>query len=491
MNQRLRLSTAQIAWLGLAVAVTLWVVVVTRLVVHRHNMFATFDFDLGIHDQSLWLLSKGRWFNTVCGLPVFGHHAMFMYYLLVPFVWLGGGPNLWNTFQVLALGLAAIPVFLVARRATKSHVMALGFAVAWLLLPTVTYLAWETFHPETMAIPFLLMGYHYATTRPDGAGRHVTRHNLITVAWFAAAMLWKEDISLAVMGIAVLLILRKRLRFGLALLGGAALYFLVFAVWMVPTLAGETSAYGMLYGDLGKTPFEVARTSLTEPSLFFRRLSDNNALGYVGQLAAPLGFLPLAAPAVILMGVPQFFINILTTADFTWAMMYHYQAVPIVAMILGAIETTGWITRRKQVLGTVAVTLALASSLIAANAWGILPGGNKYNAGYWPHGDRSTAGLEAALERIGPDDAVSAHYSFVPHASQRKLIYTFPNPWIRTNFLGDPSLLESPSKITWLVIPDNTLGEQAADLLESLVATGEYGDAQTVEGVTTYRRLKP
>ena len=486
-----RLSPAYLCWLGLASAVTLWVVVVTRLVVHRHNMFATFDFDLGIHDQSLWLLSKGQWFNTVCGLPVFGHHAMFMYYLLVPFVWLGGGPNLWNTFQVLALGLAAIPVFLVARRATRSHVMALAFGVAWLLLPTVTFLAWETFHPETMAIPFLLMGYHYATTRPQGTGRHVTRPNLITVAWIAAAMLWKEDISLAVMGIGILLVLQRRRRFGLALLGGSALYFLVFAVWMVPALAGETSAYGMLYGDLGTTPFEVARTSITEPSLFFRRLDDNNALGYVGQLAAPLGFLPLAAPAVILMGVPQFFINILTTADFTWAMMYHYQAVPIVAMILGAAETAGWIARRKRHLGTATAMLVLVSSLVAANAWGALPGGNKYNAGYWPHGNRPTAGWEAALERVGPDDAVAAHYAFVPHASQRKLVYTFPNPWIRTNFLGDPSLLESPSKITWLVIPDNSLGEQAANLLESLLATGEYGDAQTVQGITTYRRLKP
>lgn len=491
MNRQLRFTPANVCWIGLACAITLWVVVVARLVIHRHDMFATFDFDLGIHDQSLWLLSEGKWFNTVCGLPVFGHHAMFMYYLLVPFVWLGGGPNLWNTFQVLALGLAAIPVFLVAKHALKSHVMALAFGVAWLALPTVTYLAWETFHPETMAIPFLLMGYHYATTRPEGVGRAVTRHNILTVVWIAAAMLWKEDISLAVIGIGLLLILRKRRRFGLALVAGAALYFLVFAVWMVPSLAGETSAYGMLYGNLGNTPFEVASTSLKNPSMFVDRLADNNFTGYIGRLSAPLGFLPLLAPAVILMGVPQIFINILTTADFTWAMMYHYQAVPVAAMILGAIEATAWLKRRNHQVGVAATTVALVASILAANAWGILPGGNKYNAGYWPHGNRTTIGWDAALERIGPTDAVAAHYAFVPHVAQRELVYTFPNPWIRTNFLGDPSLLESPSKITWLVIPDGSLGAQAAELLQSLIATGEYGDAETVAGITSYRRLKP
>jgi len=279
-----------------------WIIVVGRLVVHRHNAYATFDFDLGIHDQSLWLLANGKWFNTVCGLPVFGHHAMFMYYFLVPLVWLGGGPNLWNMLQVIALASAAYPVFLIARHRLKSEASALAFGVAWLLLPTTAYLAWETFHPETMAMPFLLMGYHYATSRPEGTGNHVTRHNVITIAWIAVAMLWKEDISLAVMGLGILLMFRKRVRFGAALFAGATLYFLIFAVWFVPHLAGELSAYGALYGNLGTTPSEVVKTSLRHPSLFIDRLSDNNAIGYAGRITSPLGFLPFLAPLTLLMG---------------------------------------------------------------------------------------------------------------------------------------------------------------------------------------------
>ncbi|NBP53888.1 MAG: DUF2079 domain-containing protein [Actinobacteria bacterium] len=343
----------------LTAAVLAWIWVVGRLVVDRHNSFATFDFDLGIHDQSLWLLSKGQWFNTVCGLPVFGHHAMFMYWLLVPLVWLGGGPNLWNLIQVVALALGAVPVYLIAKQRLRSDVLACMLGVSWLLLPTVSFLAWETWHPETLAVPFLMMGYHYATTRPTGFGTDVRRRNIIAFAWLLAAMLWKEDISLAVMGIGILLIATKRWKFGGALLGFAALYFLVFGVWMVPALAGETSAYGMLYGELGQTPFDVVKTSLSEPSLFFDRLSNNNFTGYMGQLSSPLGFIPFLAPLTILMGVPQIFINILTTADFTWAMMYHYQAVPVAAMMLGAIEGAAFIARRSKLLGALAVTVTL------------------------------------------------------------------------------------------------------------------------------------
>lgn len=472
-------------------AVLAWIWVIGRLVVDRHNSFATFDFDLGIHDQSLWLLSQGKWFNTVCGLPVFGHHAMFMYWLLVPFVWLGGGPNLWNLIQVAALALGAVPVYLIARHRLRSDVLACMLGLSWLLLPTVSFLAWETWHPETLAIPFLMMGYHYATTRPEGFGTDVRRRNITAFAWLLAAMLWKEDIALAVMGIAILLIAKKRWKFGCALLGFAAVYFLIVGVWMVPTLAGDTSAYGMLYGELGKTPFDVAKNSIKDPSLFFDRLSNNNFTGYIGRLSSPLGFVSFLAPLTILMGVPMIFINILTTADFTWAMMYHYQAVPVTAMMLGAIEGAGFLRRRSKVIGACAVTLTLLSSCIAADAWSLLPFGDQYRKGYWPHGEQVVDGWKAALERVGPTDAVSAHYAFVPHASQREIIYTFPNPWVRTNFLGDPSLLESPSKIKWLVIPDNTLGGAAKTVLEQLLASGEYGDAQTVSGVTSYRRLKP
>jgi len=171
-------------------AVLAWIWVVGRLVVDRHNSFATFDFDLGIHDQSLWLLSKGQWFNTVCGLPVFGHHAMFMYWLLVPLVWLGGGPNLWNLIQVVALALGAVPVYLIAKQRLRSDVLACMLGVSWLLLPTVSFLAWETWHPETLAVPFLMMGYHYATARPTGFGTDVRRRNIIAFAWLLAAMLW-------------------------------------------------------------------------------------------------------------------------------------------------------------------------------------------------------------------------------------------------------------------------------------------------------------
>ena len=64
-------------------AIAVWIVVFGVLVWRRHALYGTIDFDLGIHDQSVWLLSRGHSFTTVRGLPVFGHHATFGYFLLV------------------------------------------------------------------------------------------------------------------------------------------------------------------------------------------------------------------------------------------------------------------------------------------------------------------------------------------------------------------------------------------------------------------------
>ena len=473
----------------LIIAVTAWVTLFARLVIRRHNSFQTFDFDLGIHTQSIWLLAHGEWFNTICGLPVFGHHAAFMYYLFVPFVWIGGGANLWNTFQVIAMGSAAIPVFYIALYQLKSRYAALVFGFAWLLLPTTGFLVWETLHPEALATPFLLTGYYYAIShREPKAGRF--SRNALAYMWLTAAVLCKEDIALAVLGIGVILMVKRQWSFGAKIAGGAAIYFLVIGIWMVPTLAGELSTYGGLYGELGTTPFNVAKNSILHPSQFFGRLSDNNAVGYVGQIVSPLAFMSLLSPLTLIIAVPQYFINILTTADFTWAMMYHYQVVPIIGAIVAAIDGVAFIQRRSRVLANLSVVAVLCASSIAAVNWGNSPIGNKYTQFSWGSNTPWIAGWTAALDRIGPDDIASVHYSLIPHATHRKVIYTFPNPWINSNF-NTPEKWVDPSLIKWIVVPETQMSPEVMTKLKSLISSGEFGDAETVNGVTSYRRLRP
>lgn len=476
------------AWL--ISAISIWIIVVARLVVLRHDSFNTFDFDLGIHDQSLWLLAHGKWFNTVCGLHVFGHHAMFMYYFLVPLAWLGASPNTWNVLQVVALGSSSIPIILIARNRLTNTSIANLFGFVWLLLPSTTYLAFETFHPETMAIPFLLMAYHRCTARAVSGKFQFDRHDFITILWLFAAMLWKEDVALAVMGIGVIMLCTRKRIFGLIVFLLSTAYFLIIAMWLVPRLAGSETAYGMLYGELGATPYSVILNSLDKPSLFLARLSENNAMGYLGQITSPLGFLPLLAPITLLIGLPQYFINILTTSDFTWSMMYHYQAIPSVAAIAASIEGYAFIRKRVKTFARIWLCVLVISTCVSARSWGMLPfSDNPIPSSMFT--ERDVSGWLAALKRIGPTDIVSAHYSFVPHATHREIIYTFPNPWIKSNFLDTNDKYVETCLIKWIVVEDGSLGTDAKNLLNSLLTNGTFGEAQSSGGVTSYRYTGP
>ena len=160
-----------------------------RLIWQRHGRFATFDFDLGHHDQAIWLLSQGKGFITVSGMPVFGHHMTLAYFAVVPLYWLGGGPQLLDLLQTAALGLSAVPIFLYARDRLGNSWQALAIGVAWgCSTPPCQWLCWEAGHPETMAIPFLLTAYLLATRR---------QWRWYWVA-LVAALSWKEDVAIAV-----------------------------------------------------------------------------------------------------------------------------------------------------------------------------------------------------------------------------------------------------------------------------------------------------
>src|SRR5688500_14232547 len=91
-------------WLGLFVLVTAYVVVLGWLTLRQQARFGTFGFDMGIHDQGIWLLSQGeRPFVTVRGLHYLGHHLNLVSVLFVPAYWLGAGPSFLYVVETLAL----------------------------------------------------------------------------------------------------------------------------------------------------------------------------------------------------------------------------------------------------------------------------------------------------------------------------------------------------------------------------------------------------
>ena len=67
-DERLRRIAAHGPEIVLGLAVVGWALLFSVLVYLKHDRFASVDFDMGIHDQSVWLLAHFRGFLTVRGL---------------------------------------------------------------------------------------------------------------------------------------------------------------------------------------------------------------------------------------------------------------------------------------------------------------------------------------------------------------------------------------------------------------------------------------
>ncbi len=463
----------------LAAAIVVWGVVFAVLVCYRHQRFGSFDFDLGIYDQAVWLLARGESFDTVRGLPVFGHHLNLGLLLFVPFYWFGAGPDFLNLAMVAALALGAVPVFMAAEHHLRNEWMALALAVAFLLHFASQWLVQETFHPDVMAVAPLLLAYVYAQRqrwRPY-------------VLWLAFAVLWKEDVALAATVLGLLLAVRRRgdRKVGLWTAGLALAYFLLATQVVMPAFYSEGPFYEEFFGDLGNSPTEIVGTAVTDPSVVGSHLRQAGAPAYVGELALPYAFVPFLAPAGLLIGLPQALINLLSVQSFTWSTRAHYVALPLVGLTIAMVEGVArWPQPgvRRFLVGLVA-----AFALTTSTVWGISPFSVDFRAGHWPlDANPRQQVLQAAVDLPPPGAAVSATYLLVPHLTHRRNIYTFPNPWKTGNWGVRNENPHDPGVVGWLVIDRQSLSGDDRTLLADIMASGDWRTHRDDEGVLVAER---
>jgi uncharacterized membrane protein len=454
---------------ALALVTALWTSKLAWLAVLRHDRYGSFDFDAGIFDQAAWLLAHGRQFDTVRGLPLFGHHATFGFYFFAPFYRLGlEGQTVLNVSQALTLGAVPLVVYWVARRVGLESWVAAVAGFVSLAHFSASWLVQELFHPEVFAIAPLLAAYGFAR----GDQRWPFR------AMLFYAIIWKEDVALAVVGLGLVLALQRHRRHGVEAAAFGAVWFLLATQVMLPQFSptGEAFYAEGFYGDLGDDFGSVVLSFVQRPSLVVEHLQNANALGHVRDLWAPFGYVNLLAPVTLLMAIPQLLANLLSVNSFTWSLRYHYVALPLAASTLGFVLG---LARLRGPWRAFAAGIALAASVATAVSWGVGPGSRHYEAGYWPLREHSQrAELDRAISIVPSGASVSASYHLVPHLSSRELIFSFPNPWRPRNWgIGDRNTRD-PADIEWLVVKLGDLGAEDRALVDEIIA--DDGQMQVV-----------
>jgi uncharacterized membrane protein len=440
---------------------------------------------MGIYDQAVWLLAHGHDFITVRGLPVFGHHATFGFYLFAPASWLGAGPDFLNVAQVTVLALGAVPLYLLGRHRSLPPWGAGALGAAFLLHPALQFLGWELFHPESIAITPLLCAYLCAVRRSWGW----------FALWAVLAVSFKEDLALVVVVLGLVLAFRPHRapgdrRAGLLTAGLALVWFVLVTQVLLPTVSGHPAHYENLYAGVGGSPSGVFETAVDDPGEITSRVLSSGSGEFAWKLLAPFGLTAILSPGALLLGGPQFGADILSDASWTRAITYHYAAIPLAAIAIAAVEGVAFVVRRiGGATRWLLPAFVLACALVTTVAWGPSPIGAEYDNGWWPpDSDARLDTKKTALDAIPDDASVAAGYTFVPQLSGRESIYTFPNPWRASNWGYRDQDTHDPADVDWLAIDRLALGPEDRQLLAEILTNGRWRVVSDVDDVLVAKR---
>lgn len=335
-------------WAGVWGIAGLAAVVYSVLSLVKFANFTAGAYDLVIFDQAVRSYSQFRLPVAIVkgvhndfgpGFTVLGDHWSPILAVLAPLYWVFDDPRTLLVAQAVLLAVAAVPLWVFARRALGGRVayaVAVAYTISW---PVVEAAAFD-FH-EVAFVPLLTA----VMLERWQAGRRSA-----VVAAALALLCVKEDMGLLVAGFGlVLLTQRGQRRLGGAFVVGGVAFTGLASQVLIPAFGGRRDYY-WAYGALGDGMSEAVRTIVTDP------------LTAVGLLGTPpvklvtllllLGTTLLVAvrSPLLLMAVPLLAERMLASSFSNWWVpAYHYNAFLVVAVVAAGVDGVRRLAPRRWV----------------------------------------------------------------------------------------------------------------------------------------------
>lgn len=386
----------------------------------RHWHYDSSAYDMGIFDQVVWHLSRFETpATTVRGHSnMMGDHFSPVLALLAPLYWIAPRPEALIVGQAALLGLSIVPVFVYARRRLSSG-LTCAVAIAYGLFWGMQRAAEFDFHEVAFA-PLVIATAILALDEERWP-----------LFWTMALVLIgvKEDLIPLVGGFGLLLLVRGRLRQGLAVIAVSCIAFAVVIGVVIPRLsdAGEFGYIGP-YTSAARSPWRIPLVLVT-PVMKLRTTL---------LMFAPFAFLPLLSPLTILIA-PVALVRFLSSSPNHWGTAFHYWApiAPVLAMgaadgldrVAGSLRHQGHDARNVTMRVFAAACVVLSAFLPTHQPMLRLVRLSTYDT----RPVAQTGNLVVGL--IPKDASVVAQGAIVPHLSDRERIFVLDGMVTDAEFL--------------------------------------------------------
>ena len=346
-------------WLAIAIVAALTLLFSGYFICYltaQQDAFITNAEDLGIMDQAIWNTIHGHLFQqTICnilndtncyspqGISRFALHFEPILFPVSLLYFLWPSPKALQILQVLVVASGAFPAFWLARLRLRNEWASIVIALLYLLYPAQQNALTFDFHAVTFTTALLLFTLYFM----------YTRRTIWLLLFAILSMACKEEIPLLIVFFGLWsMLFQYRWRSGLALV-------LMAIAWsglslLVMHLASPTGnpLLASRYTYLGSNPLQVAQTFLLHPlSIFRAHVWEHAHSTYLSTLLAPVGYLPLLAPWVLILAWPSLALNLLSTDPAMYSGMFQYNAELVPILIFSTIESIVlimWLAQRCQ-----------------------------------------------------------------------------------------------------------------------------------------------
>jgi uncharacterized membrane protein len=421
------LSPRSIAILGAGgYALVMGVIVVTR-----HLAIRTHALDLGYYVQLVWSLAAGYGPHvTFPPMHAWGDHLSPVLYLLAPLGWAAPGAISLLIVQTLVLAAGALAAYGCAQRRLGTVPAAAALALLFVVNPSLHGINLRDIHPQAFAITLII-----AAALAFDAGRY---------AWCAAALgltlACREDAAVAVVGFGIwLAVARRRWRLGALLAVASVLLLAVDLKYVIPYFRGEPYPHLHRYAYLGSSLGEMLLSIVARPWRWIGVALTGGRLVYLLLMLAPLGFLSLLAPRVLLAAAPGLAMNLLSVDPVLFDFRSQYQSFVLPFLMLAAIEGYARIREWRRAPILLGVGLLMSVVLTSRTA-------NDLMVTRWRL-DADDRAAYALMQRIPGAAAVSANERLGPHLATRRQIFIYPTGLGLSEYVLDiePVLREQPA----------------------------------------------
>jgi uncharacterized membrane protein len=410
-------------WAVLAVLIVAYVGVMFRAQIGKLGALEM-GFDLALEEQVLWNTAHGRFLatSTLERTDIdLGRDVIPLQLLLVVPYRLFPSPYTILFLQTLAVGLAVIPLYVLARYKLGPGA-AVALALGFLGYVPLHFLSLHEFQPRAFALGPLFAAFYFLERE----------RRLGFVVALAACLATRSDVAMVVAMIGVYALLRRKPSFfgslGLAL--GAGWFLLALFVVVPHFNRGGHFQYFSLYANLGSSPAEAAKNVLTRPALLLKTAATPQKEEFLDRIYGPLAFLPWLRPEGLLVAAPNLALSLLGSETALSDIRYQYGTMLYGTAFVGTVYALAMLAgtpgseRRKRRPG------------LLGGALGILVGANLLMHLAWPVPTWRYLTLavptprarwaEGIVRKIPADARVAACSGVAPRLAQREYLYLFP-----------------------------------------------------------------